>query len=454
MELKQTMSTTESKPTMNRRSFLRSTAAAGAGIVLSPAVFAKDKQGKDDINIALLGAGEQGKVLMMATLKIPGIRFKAVCDIWPYNRTWVSRRLKAYRHEHNTYEDYKEMLQKEKDLDAVLIATPDFWHARHAIGALKAGLHVYCEKEMSNKLEDAAEMLKTAKQTGKLLQIGHQRRSNPRYIYCYEKIIREANLLGRITTINGQWNRSKAACEDLGWPKGKELDKETLKKYGFDSMKQFRNWRWYKGLGGGPIVDLGSHQIDIYSWFLGENPKSVIASGGTDYWKDHQWYDNVMTIYEYETRQGPVRALYQTLTTNSSNGYFESFMGDEGTLVISEAATRGSVYREDWVPEKNWQKWVKAGYIEKVKGTEEEQTATVDARQSAAPAEYHLPVELNKPAHQPHLENFFEAVRGNTELNCPAEIGYETAVAVLKVNQAVAAQEQLEFKPDEFKAEA
>jgi predicted dehydrogenase len=106
-------------------------------------------------------------------------------------------------------------------------------------------------------------MVQAAKESGKLLQIGHQRRSNPRYLHCYDKLIKGAKILGRITTINGQWNRSKAACEDLGWPKKYPVEQAELEKYGFKSMEQFRTWRWYKGLGGGPIVDLGSHQIDI-----------------------------------------------------------------------------------------------------------------------------------------------------------------------------------------------
>ena len=88
-------------------------------------------------------------------------------------------------------------------------------------------------------------------------------------------------------------------------------------------MSQFRNWRWYKGLGGGPIVDLGSHQIDVYSWFLDNAvPASVMASGGVDYWKDHEWYDNAIGIFEFPTKKGLVRATYETLTTNSSNGYY------------------------------------------------------------------------------------------------------------------------------------
>ena len=441
-----------------RRSFLHSAAAVGAGLALSPMVFGQTRGAKktDDINVALLGAGTQGYVLMNVCLKIPGIRFKAVCDIWTaWNQRRVSRILKAYKHENNIYVDYKEMLDKEKDLDAVIIATPDFWHAGHTVDCLKAGLHVYCEKEMSNTLEGARRMVRAANQTGKLLQIGHQRRSNPQYIFCYEKLLKEAKLLGQITAVNGQWNRS--VREPLGWPKKAAIDQATLEKYGYKSMHQFRNWRWYKGLGGGPIVDLGSHQIDIYNWFLKANPKSVMASGRTNYYekKTHEWHDTVMAVYEYETAQGPVTAFYQTLSANSSNGYFESFIGTEGTLVITEyPPSRCSVYREKWVLEAKWDKWVKEDYLKKAEGLDqpESEDAVGDIRpDSPKPPKYDMLVKMDKPFHQPHLENFFDAIRGKAKLNCPAEIGYETAVTVLKVNKAVEAARKLEFQPDEFK---
>ncbi len=453
------MNNQETAKEIDRRSFLRSTAAAGAGLALSPMSAKPARAAKaDDINIALLGAGAEGKVLMEAILKIEnsGVRFKAVCDIWTdWNQKRVSRILKAYKQPVNTYEDYQDMLAKEKDLDAVIVATPDFWHAPHTVACLEAGLHVYCEKEMSNTLEGARKMLEAAKKTGKLLQIGHQRRSNPRYRHCYDKLIQGAKLLGKITTVNGQWNRSKAACEDLGFPKTAPIDEATLKKYGYESMHQFRNWRWYKGLGGGPIVDLGSHQIDIYSWFLGRNPKSVMASGGVDYWKGHDWYDNVMVIYEYDLGDRTVRAFYQTITTNSANGYYESFMGDEGTLEISEASGRGTVYREAWVPAENWEKWTKMDYIREPAEEEEEAEpaadTVLDVRESVKAPSYDIPVTMEKkPYHQPHLENFFDAVRGKAKLNCPGEIGYETAVTVLKVNEAIPAGKKLEFKPEDF----
>jgi len=408
-----------------------------------------------EINVALLGAGAQGQVLLDAMLRIPGLRFRAVCDIWKeYNQKRAVNTLKKFKFEVNGYEDHRELLDKEKDLDAVVIATPDFWHAPHAVDCLKAGKHVYCEKEMSNTLEGARSMVLAARETKKLLQIGHQRRSHPRYQHCREKLIKEAHLLGRIVTANGQWNRAVSA--DLGWPERYAIPAERLKQYGFKSMEQFRNWRWYKGLGGGPIVDLGSHQIDIFNWFLDANPSHVMASGGNDYHDPatHEWYDTVMAIYEYQTAAGPARVYYQTQTTNGSQGYFENFMGDQGTLVISESEANnpGLLYRDPNAPA--WDEWIQKGYVSAPKLQEkkqEEEGAVLDVRESVSPDQHRVPVVLRDPYHQPHLQNFFDSIRGTAQLNCPAEIGYETAVTVLKVNEAIEAKQRLAFRPDEFK---
>src|SRR4030042_2914741 len=170
----------------------------------TPKVYPEDLK---ELQIALLGMGAQGEVLLNAMLKIPGLRFRAVCDIWTeYNQKKTVNLLKKYKFDVNAYQDYRDMLDQEKDLDAVVIATPDFWHARHAIDCLKAGLNVYSGKEMSNNLEDARRMVIAARETGKLLQIGHQRRSNPRYIHAIDRLIRERRLLGRVTGAYAQWN--------------------------------------------------------------------------------------------------------------------------------------------------------------------------------------------------------------------------------------------------------
>ncbi len=447
----------------SRREFLRASAGAGLGAALSGGALAQETKPEaappatqikaaDEVRVGLIGAGEQGRVLIESCLRIPGVRIAAICDIWGYSRQYASGYLGKYGQKPVVYEDYRDMLAKERNLQAAIVASPDWMHAEHANACLEAGLHVYCEKEMSNSLEKARSMVATARRTGKLLQIGHQRRSNPRYIHAIDRLMREKRLLGRLGLAYAQWNRSKA--DMLGWPKKYAMDQATLQRYGYDSMVEFRNWRWYRKFGGGPIVDLGSHQIDLFSWAFGVNPSTVVASGGVDFYRNREWYDNVMAIYEFETKEGPVRAFYQVQTSTAHGGFYETFMGDDGSLVISEVPQRGNwALREAHAPE--WDSLVKDGFllseaapIRKV----ETRNVFLDVRVTAETGRWPLPVDLAKPAHQPHLENFFGAVREGTPLSCPADLAYESAVAVLKVNEAVKSRSMIRFRPEQFKA--
>lgn len=444
---------------LNRRHFMRQTAAIGAGLYVSGKALGTEVATKDTINIAILGAGRQGRTLMDAIIKKKdkSLRLVAVCDIWDLNRIRVQRTLKAFSkrlgYRYAAYSDYREMLETEKDLDAVIVATPDFCHAEHTIACLEKGLHVYCEKPISNTVEDARKMVEAAKKSGKLLQIGHQRRSNPRYLHYYHTLIKEAGILGRMTKVRGQWNRSKRSCEYLTHQtENHPINEATLHQYGYQDVTQFLNWRWFKTLGSGPAVALGSHQIDIFSWFLDAQPKSVIASGGNDYWKDRQWYDNVTAVYEYSTKAGPVRATYEVCSNSSYEGYFESFTGDQGTLKISENYSCRHFIAEPWIECQRWNKLIQEEIlrITNYRGFDSDPDAVLDIRSNYSLPTYEIPFEFYAPYHQPHLVNFFNAIRGTEKLNCPAETGYNTAVAVLKINDAVEQAKRLNFKPDDF----
>jgi predicted dehydrogenase len=424
---------------ITRREFVRVTAAAGASLALAGTkVFGQgNPSAGKPLEIALIGFGAQGRVLLESLLKIDGIKLVAVVDIWDYARTYAERYLKASGVEVRTYENHEELLAKEKTLQAVVVATPDFWHAPITNTCLNAGLHVYCEKMMSNTIEGARSMVATMRKTGKLLQIGHQRRSNPRYIFALTRLLREAKICGRLTAANAQWNR--AVTEDFGFPKKAAIDDAKLKKYGFADMHQFRNWRWFKGLGGGPLSDLGAHQIDIFNWWFGITPRSVMASGGTDYYKNHDWYDNAMVIYEFPLPEGVARAFYQVQTTTSSGGgYFENFMGDEGSIKMSENPSISAVFREARAP--SWDEWVHKNYLAAKKTPEvPADAAKVDVRETAQLAAYDIPVFFNKAIHQPHLENFFKSIRGETKLNCPADEAFSSEYVIHKANEAVQA---------------
>jgi len=369
---------------ITRRDFVRTTAAAGAGLLLASgtrALAQTDPAAGKKLNVALIGFGAQGRVLLESLLIIEGIQLVAVVDIWDYARTYAGKYLNKLGVEVRTYENYEALLAGEKDLQAVVVACPDFWHAPVTNACLNAGLNVYCEKMMSNTIAGARSMVQTMRSTGKLLQIGHQRRSNPRYLFALHRLLQEAKICGQLTAAQAQWNR--AVAEDFGWPKKAVIPPETLAKYGYKDMHQFRNWRWFKGLGGGPLSDLGAHQIDIFNWWFGITPRSVMASGGVDYYKTHEWYDNAMVIYEFAFPDGVKRAFYQVQTTTSAGGgYFEMFMGDEGSLKMSEDPKLSAIYREARAP--SWDALISKNYIRAQAAPAAAADATkVDVRETA-----------------------------------------------------------------------
>ncbi len=461
----------------SRRDFMKTSAVAAGGLVMSSSLlsaFTKNSNGK--INIAMIGLGAEGNVLLDSILKLPYVNIVAICDIWQpaCNRVAMkianSLKQKPLRYTVKDIggkknvdimaraerrgkiaaikgENYQDLIKNHaKELDAVIIATPDFWHSPMTCDFLNAGINVYCEKMMSDTVEGAKAMVRAARASKKLLQIGHQRTSNPRYKYAREVLLRKNNLCGTIMAANGQWNR--AVTKDLTYVKNDEISLEKLNKYGFKDMNQFRNWRWHKGLGGGAISDLGAHQIDIFGWMFGAHPTRVMASGNRDYYKKadgtpaHDWDDNVMCIFDFDkTFQGKrAQAFYQVLTTTSSGGgYYESFMGDQGTLKMSENPALTKLFRENNAPD--WKPLIDKGII----GAGEASAATTkiaDARESKALVGYGFPTnvpgyDVEKPIHMYHIENFFNALMGKEKLNCDSEHAYAAEAAVFKARESI-----------------
>ncbi len=443
---------------ISRREFLGTTAVAGAGLLLGgcsaesqKTEVAPPKFSGKKLNVALFGCGAQGQVLLESLTVIESIQLVAIVDIWDYNRKMIVRRLKSIDQPVKDYPDQEELLANEKNLDAVIVATPDFWHAPITNACLKAGLHVYCEKMMSNTIEGARSMVKTMQETGKLLQIGHQRRSNPRYIFALNKLIHDAQICGKLTSAQAEWNRPVTA--DMGFPKHSEMSSETLAKYGYKDMHQFRNWRWFKALGGSPLADLGAHQIDIFNWFLGGLPSSVVASGGVDYYKNHEWFDNAMVIYEYPRADGStLRAFYQVQTTSSSDdGYFEKFKGDEGSVKMSENPSFCALKQEDRSI-KDWDELAAKNYIRRVDVPPPSEDEKIDPREEIPMFKYSIPVQFAKKMHQPHLENFFDAIRGTAKLNCPGDVAFASEYVIHKAVEAVETGKRIVITKEETEA--
>lgn len=486
-------------PSLTRRKFLRAASVGTAAITFGPKGAWAQKP-SDQVTIGVVGLGAQGSALMSAihpTVETGRVRIAAMSDIWEFqlnNKANSFEKLAPGNGKINRYLRFQEMLEKEPGLDAVLIAVPDYFHEPYTSMALSAGKHVYCEKMMSNSVEAARKMVLAQRASGKLCQIGHQRRSNPRYIRMKEEIIGAADgsaknptgksLLGEITGAYAQWNR--AVTPPIAVPKRYPVPPEILAEYGYESNEQFANWRWFKKFGGGPISDLGAHQIDLFNWIFGTTPVSITATGGRDYYDgkslmpngtvtrpNFEFEDNVNITYEYHINGRVVRCLYTVLTTTSTQGVFEKFYGDQGSVVISEDLKNNQVYRENtaqWdgealieagilaaipgaVHHKFWESprpwWQADKWLTKV-GVK---AGAVDARESKPTGAYELPEVLNSKPHAPHLLNFIDCVQNNKsqqDLNCPVEEAFKCCVIVLKSHQAIEERRTINFDLSEF----
>jgi predicted dehydrogenase len=436
---------------MKRRELLKTGLFATAGLALpaaSPSLRAEEPA--RELRVALIGAGTQGRELIRASLLDRQVRFVAVCDIWEYARRYGQYYLKNYGYEVNAYADYRELLDKEQPLDAVLVASPDCVHAEQTVACLKAGRHVYCETPMSHTLAGARAMVRAVQETGQLLQIGYQRRSNPRYLHAYHQLLHEAKLTGRTTQVNTLW--ALALKPDRGWPRRQELPDDVLKRYGYQSMEQFRNWRWYRNLSGGLFGNLGAHQVDVTCWFLDAVPRRVVANGGADPSEPDHWHGNVMAIYEYDTPGGVVQSFCQMLTDTrgDGSGSYEHFMGTEGSIRMSQNPRRTAVYRDPDAPD--WDEWVRREYLtqgekQRLSRSEQEQS---EVSETGEVVPYEIPVVLDKPPCYPHLANFFDAVRGRARLNCPAHVAFVTEVAQQKATESVQSGGEIRFTESDF----
>jgi len=205
----------------------------------------------------------------------------ALCDINPAQLQLADKALAdtgkpPARH----YESWKEMLAKER-LEAVVVAVPLFLHADVTVAALEAGHHVLCEKMMAWDVEGCHRMADTARRTGRLLEIGHQRHYNPVYQAAYEGIVK-AGQLGEVYHSRLVWHRNGSWRREVTSP----APGYDPSRWGYPSLEQLINWRLYFRYSRGLLAELASHQVAIADWFFGGPPVAAIGSGGVYRYQD------------------------------------------------------------------------------------------------------------------------------------------------------------------------
>lgn len=299
------------KNTISRRKFVSTGAIAVSGIAtLGLPAFSKSLFNNDTVRVGIIGTGSRGTGLANLIKDIRGMEVVACCDIIPEH---LQNGLKEAAKGARAYTNYRKLLE-DKNIHAVIIATPLYLHYPMSVNALEAGKHIYLEKSLAYDIPQCIALVKKVRNSNLVFQVGYQYRYSRMYHKVKEVI--DQKWLGKITHFECQYNRNSNWRFPVHDPK----------------LERAINWRMHRVYCGGLLSELCSHQIDQVNYFLSSHPIKVTGIGGINYWKDgRDTYDNIRTIYEYPNG---VKSSVTSILSNAFNGYSIRILGDVATLEI------------------------------------------------------------------------------------------------------------------------
>jgi predicted dehydrogenase len=434
-----------------RRQFLQVAAAAGV-----PA--AQGYAANDRVQIATIGVGGMGSGDTRYALSIPGNKLVAACDIYDGRLT---RAREVWGQEIFTTRDYREVLAR-NDVDAVIIATPDHWHAQIMIDALNAGKDVYCEKPMIQKPEQGHPVIAAARKSGKILQIGSQYVSSVIYQKTRELIrdgaIGELNMveawLDRNTAV-GAWQYSippDASPQNIDW----DRFLGSAPKRPFEPIRLFR-WRNYQDYGTAVAGDLFVHLLSGLHVATGSlGPTRVFASGGLRYWKDGRDVPDVMlaTMDYPVTSRHPgfnlaLRVNFKSSVPAERFGF--RFVGSEGILTAGSNVTVSKAAPETapGYTINTFPKAVQEKFLREYREKYPERGVTAGSLRQADETVYETP-----PGYSAHLEHhkvFYDAVRGRKSVVEDGVFGLRAAGPSLLCNTSYYEGRICSWDPEQMK---
>ena len=375
---------------MKRREFVIKGSMASLGVAASTSMlgnFSSFKGANNIVNIGVIGTGSRGSGLIPFINKIENLNVVACCDILPFR---LEEGLKRTNGKPKGYSDYLRLLDN-KDVDAVLVATPFSTHAGIEMDALDAEKHVYGEKTLAKGYEGIENLVDKVKGSRNIFQTGHQLRSSRLYTHIVDLI--KSGKIGNIAAFDCQYNRHGDWRRPVADPE----------------LERLINWRMYREYSGGLVAELSSHQIDFVNWVLDSTPEQVMGVGGIDYWKDgRETYDNIHLIYSYPKG---IEAKFTCLTSNVMDGYQIKVMGDKGTIILKHS-------KAWFYPEGNHQK--EFGVVDGVSG------ATIPWERGKG-----IPIEVEdaNPSQQA-LVDFRDSIVHNKEPRSNIRTGAKTAICV------------------------
>jgi predicted dehydrogenase len=393
-----------------------------------------------------------------SSLAVPGVELVAVSDVYEGRLTRAKEVFGAHLF---TTRDYREVLAR-KDIDAVIIATPDHWHSKISADAMNAGKDVYCEKPMVQKIEDGASVIEAQRKTGRIMQVGSQRVSS--VVYQKAKDLLKAGAIGEFNLVEAWWDRNSAigAWQYSIPPDASEqtIDWDRFlgraPKRPFDPVRMFR-WRNYRDYGTGVAGDLFVHLFSGMHFILNSHgPTRVYATGGLRFWKDGRDVPDVLLgLYDYpKTDHHPAFTL--ALRVNFVNGAGENsgfrFVGSEGVLTVGTGVTVSKTPREsepgytiDTFPQS-----VQEQFLAKYRDKYPQQAANADSIRPLSEDKYLPPRGYDD--HRDHHRNFIAAVRSRKQVVEDPVFGLRAAGPALLSNVSYFEQRQCKWDPETMTA--
>ena len=405
----------------------------------------------DHIQIALIGAGIQGQGDTKVAVQVPGVKLVAVADCYDGR---LEHCKELWGNDILTTRDYREILAR-KDIDAVIIATPDHWHKQAAVDAMKAGKDVYCEKPMIHLYADGPEMIETARATNRIIQIGSQRVSS--IIYAKAKELLASGAIGQLNMVTARWDRNSsigawnytvpldASTETCDWPRFRG----SAPRIPFNA-EHFFQWRKWKAYGSGVAGDLFVHLFSGTHFITGTNgPTRAMATGGLRFWKDGRDAPDVMLgLFDY--REG----FNLSLRVNFVDGGEESegliFTGSEGTMEIAGntvSISRAPLQKEPGYTIDTFTEAMQKGTLERYR-----QKYPVSHPSGPPSARYdkYVAPDGYRDSYD-HFNGFFSAVRSRQPVVEDAVLGFRAAGAALLSNLSLDRGAVVKWDPDAMK---
>jgi predicted dehydrogenase len=406
---------------LSRRDFIKRTTvgAVGTGVALSTSS-RKVLGANDRIVVAGIGTGRQGSSDVEAFSHQPDVEIAAVCDVYQPN---LRNGLHVARGRAQSYSDYRQVLDR-KDIDVIVIGTPDHWHPLVCVDACKAGKDVYVEKPISHTIDEGKLMVEAARKYRRVVQVGTQQRSGRHFQEAVRLV--QAGIIGKVSFVR-TWNYSNNYPEGIGNPPDSDPPSELdwnfwlgpapKVQYNYNRFgvgkDRWSTFRYFWDYAGGMMTDWGVHLMDIVQWAMQvEGPNTITASGGKFYLQDNaETPDTLQVTYRYPT----FVAVYENRWDNGNSMYGKDygieFHGTDATLFVDRAGFK--VYPE--------------------------------IGQDGQPRSPSIKMASVNDAHEDHVRNFLDCVKSRQRPISDIEIGHRSTSVCLLGNVAFRSGQLIEW---------